>query len=175
MTWTNIENYELWQWFYLIGRIITTKTMLAISTLLFLSIIKYQTDKPPEEKNAFDNLFRDNVIVAFLVNIWFCMVYIIGIYTPIPLKEENCLWVGYISYGMFLLPLSSMLVTIYIKMVMVFQPEDMEGSNIQIMSIKAFVWKMVALAFATMLDWKFHFPQSVPILGVLTKKKNTQM
>ena len=100
------------------------KTMWVISSCLFLLIIKYQSKKPQEEKSDFDFLFRNFISVGFLSHSWFCMVYVIAIYTPIPLKEENCLWIGWISHCFFLLPLASGTVTIYYKMVMVFHPQD---------------------------------------------------
>ena len=150
------------------------KTIWVISSCLLLVIIKYQSEKPQEEKSNIDALFRDNVIVAFLVHFWFCMVYTIAIYIPIPLKEENCIWIGYLSHYLFLLPLASFLVTTYIEMVMVFQPKDMEGCNIKAMSIKAFLWKFVIATIAILLDWTISSPRQSPLLIILTKKTNVQ-
>ena len=54
-----------------------------------------------------------------------------------PLDESNCLWVGYISYFLVLLNFSTLAVSIYIKMVMVFQPEDIENIDTKKMYQKA--------------------------------------
>ena len=174
MTWTNIEAFDFWQWLYFIGRIATMKTMWVIASCLLLLIIKYQSEKPQEEKSEFDILFRDSVIVAFLVHFWFCMVYTIALYIPIPLKEENCLWIGYLSHFMFLLPIASWGVTMYIKMVMVFRPNYMEGYNMKSVSIKAFWWKFVISTIAILLDWTMSLPLQSPLMIILTKKTNVQ-
>ena len=60
MSWTNIETYGFWQWLYFIGRIITMKTIWAVSSCIFLLIIKYQSEKPKEEKSDFDYFFRNS-------------------------------------------------------------------------------------------------------------------
>ena len=54
-----------------------------------------------------------------------------------PLDESNCLWVGYVSYFLALLNFSTLAVSIYIKMVMVFQPEDIENIDTKKMYQKA--------------------------------------
>ena len=53
------------------------------------------------------------------------------------LDESNCLWVGYVSYFLVLLNFSTLAVSIYIKMVMVFQPEDIENIDTKKMYQKA--------------------------------------
>jgi hypothetical protein len=53
------------------------------------------------------------------------------------LDESNCLWVGYVSYFLVLLNFSTLAVSIYIKMVMVFQPEDLENIDTKKMYQKA--------------------------------------
>ena len=54
-----------------------------------------------------------------------------------PLDESKCLWVGYVSYFLALLNFSTLAVSIYIKMVMVFQPEDIENIDTKKMYQKA--------------------------------------
>ena len=170
MNWTNIDTYGFWQWLYFIVRIITMKTIWVVSSCLFLYIIKYQSEKPNEEKSNFDYFFRNFVIVSFLVNFWFCMLYVISIYIPISLDEDNCLWVGYICHCFFLLPMASSAVTVYFKIVMVFQPQDIEGCNMKILSNKALLWKFMILILAAALDWSFGITLSSPHLAILAKK-----
>ena len=150
------------------------KTIWAISSCLFLLIIKYQSEKPKEEKSDFDYWFRNFVQLAFFVHFWFCMVYMFAIYIPIPLKEEYCIWIVYVSHCIFLLNFTSATVTIYIKMVMIFQPQDLEGSSKMTLSNKVFLWKLVILILALILDWTYTISQTSPILGILTKKTNVQ-
>lgn len=150
------------------------KTIWVISSYIFLLIIKYQNEKPKEENSDFDHFLKNWSIVVFFANFWFCMVYVISIYIPIPLKEENCFWIEYISHCFFLLLLVSCAVTIYFKMVMVFQPKDIDGCNMKILSNKAFLWKLVVLTLAYSLDWSYGIPQSSPLLAILTKKTNVQ-
>ena len=174
MNWTNIETYGFWQWLYFIGRIITMKAIWIVSSCLLLFIIKYQSEKPKHEKSSFDYFFTNHVIVAFFVHFWFCMLYVISIYIPIPLKEENCLWIDYISHCFFLLPMASSAVTIYFKMVMVFQPQDIDGCNMKTLSNKAFLWKLVILSLAAALDWLYGITLSSPMLEIFMKKTYVQ-
>ena len=109
-----------------------------------------------------------------IVNFWFCMIYVSSIYIPIPLNENSCLWVGYVSYFLILLILSSLAITIYIKMVMVFQPEDVENINIKKLYQKALLWKAIIMALTGFADWLINFPQLSPIMAVLTKDYKTQ-
>ena len=174
MAWNDIESYGVWQWTYFITRIISAKTLWLFSTTLFKWIIEYQWEKPEEEQSDLDILMTDSAVVAMIVNFWFCMIYVSSIYIPIPLNENSCLWVGYVSYFLILLILSSLAITIYIKMVMVFQPEDVENVNIKKLYQKALLWKAIIMALTGFVDWLINFPQLSPIMAVLTKDYKTQ-
>ena len=130
----------------------------ATSLSLGAWLIKYQDDKPPEEKSDFDTLFSDTVKTAMLLNIHHCLVAMIAIFDP-SLNPLLSTYVAYIGYFIGIYYMSCMNVAIYVYYVFVFQPNQVENLNVVTFRRKSLVAKIVIFVLTVAVDTVFPTPK----------------
>ena len=119
--------------------------------VLFLTsaIFDFQDEKPKEEKNPFDVLIKDLMRTMFWVAYIIGIIQFISFFTP-PLNNDIVYWLSYFMIFSNHFTLASILVTVYIQNVFIFQPDDIEGIEVTTLQHKSVVSKLV-LTFVSMV------------------------
>ena len=133
----------------------------ATSLSLGAWLIKYQDDKPLEEKSDCDTLFSGSVKSAMLLNIHHCLVATISIFNPLSIHPLVSTTVSYIGYFLGIYYLSCMNVAIYVYYVFVFQPDFVENLNVSRFQQKSLMAKIIILILTVSIDTAFPTPKKL--------------
>ena len=133
----------------------------ATSLSLGAWLIKYQDDKPLEEKSDFDILFSDCVKSAMLLNLHHCLVATISLFDPLSLPPLVSTYVSYIGYFIGIYYMSSMNVTIYVYYVFVFQPHHVENLNVSRFKRNSLLAKIIIWLLTVSIDTAFPTPKKM--------------
>ena len=133
----------------------------ATSLSLGAWLIKYQDDKPLEEKSDFDILFSDCVKSAMLLNLHHCLVATISLFDPLSLPPLVSTYVSYIGYFIGIYYMSSMNVTIYVYYIFVFQPDHVENLNVSRFKRNSLLAKIIIFLLTVSIDTAFPTPKKM--------------
>ena len=119
--------------------------------VLFLTsaIFDFQDEKPKDQKSPFDVLIKDLIRTLFWVAYILGHIQFISFFTP-PLNNEIVYWLSYFMIFSNHFTLASILVTVYIQNVFIFQPDDIEGIEVTTLQHKSVVSKLL-LTFVSMV------------------------
>ena len=119
--------------------------------ILFLSsaIYDFQDEKPEEEKSHFDVLIKDLMRTVFWIVYMIGIIQFISLFTP-TMNDEIVYFLTYLRTIIFHFNVASILVTVYIHNVFIFQPDDVEGITVTTLRRKSMVSKFL-LTFVLVL------------------------
>ena len=111
---------------------------------LFLTsaIYDFQDEKPEEEKSHFDVLIKDLMRTVFWIVYMIGSIQFISIFTP-TMNNEIVYFLTYLRTVIFHFNVASILVTVYIHNVFIFQPDDVEGIMVTTLRRKSMVSKFL--------------------------------
>ena len=118
---------------------------------LFLTsaIYDFQDEKPEEEKSHFDVLIKDLMRTVFWIVYMIGSIQFISLFTP-TMNNEIVYFLTYLRTVAFHFNVASILVTVYIHNVFIFQPDDIEGVTVTTLRRKSMVSKFL-LTFVLVL------------------------
>ena len=118
---------------------------------LFLTsaIFDFQDEKPNEEKSPFDVLIKDLMRTVFWIVYMIGSIQFISLFTP-TMNNEIVYFLTYLRTVAFHFNVASILVTVYIHNVFIFQPDDIEGVMVTTLRRKSMVSKFL-LTFVLVL------------------------
>ena len=118
---------------------------------LFLTsaIFDFQDEKPKDQKTPFDVLIKDLIRTLFWLAYTLGLIQFISFFTP-PLNNDIVYWFSYFMIFINHFTLASILVTVYIRNVFTFQPDDIEGIKVTTLRHKCMVSKLL-LTFVSMV------------------------
>jgi hypothetical protein len=121
--------------------------------ILFLSsaIYDFQDEKPEEEKCHFDVLIKDLMSNIFWAAYTFGHIQFISLFTP-SLNNDLVYCFSYLGVLICHFMVASILVTVYIHNVFVFQPDDIEGIMITTFRSKTRVSKFIVTLYLMFLS-----------------------
>ena len=119
--------------------------------VLFLTsaIFDFQDEKPKDQKTPFDVLIKDLIRTLFWLAYTLGLIQFISFFTP-PLNNDIVYWFSYFMVFINHFTLASILVTVYIRNVFTFQPDDIEGIKVTTLRHKCMVSKLI-LTFVSMV------------------------
>ena len=142
-----------------------------ISLSLGAWLIRYQDEKPRDEKSDFDILFCDAVKVGMLINIHHCVVVVIYVFCP-PFDPSMSVYFAYSGYFIGVYFMSCVNVAAYIKYVFVFQPDDVENLNVLRFRRKTFASESIVFFLTVMLDTLIPTPKILSVFETLSPNHN---
>ena len=139
--------------------------------VLCLAIFDYQDEKPKEEKNLFDVLIKDQMSIAIFIAYAIGITQIISLFTP-PLTCNIIYWVSYCGIFLGHFYCASMLVTVYIKHVFIFQPDDIIDIKESDLKWKSRVSKLILTLICMLISYALPNGElQPPVFQWLTKDK----
>ena len=107
---------------------------------LFLTsaIYDFQDEKPEEEKSHFDVLIKDLMRTVFWTVYMIGITQFISLFMP-PMNNDIVYSLTYLRIVVFHFNVASILVTVYIHNVFIFQPDDIEGIMVTSLRRKSMV------------------------------------
>ena len=121
---------------------------------LCCAIIDYQDEKPQNEKSSFDVLTKDFLRSKLCLLYFWTYVQLISLFTPPHITGLQNFFYLLTYLGVFLGNFDNCvtLVTLYVKYVFTFQPDDVENLQIKKLRTKTFIWKILLSIIAILLN-----------------------
>ena len=112
--------------------------ILLYALFLTSAIYDFQDEKPEEEKSHFDVLIKDLMRTVFWIVYMIGSIQFISLFTP-PMIDDIVYFLTYLRIVVFHFNAASILVTVYIHNVFIFQPYDIEGIMVTSLRCKS-IW-----------------------------------
>ena len=153
-------------------------SMILHSYAIFLcsAIIDYQDEKPQIEKSSFDVLTKDFLRSKLCLLYFWTLVQLISLFTPPHITGLQNFFYLLTYLGVFLGNFDNCvtLVTLYVKYVFTFQPDDVENLQIKRLRTKTMVWKILLGIMTILLNGlgQSDNNQGPLVFKLLTKGQN---
>ena len=153
-------------------------SMILHSYAIFLcsAIIDYQDEKPKNEKSSFDVLTKDFLRSKLCLLYFWTLIQLISLFTPPHITGLQNFFYLLTYLGVFLGNFDNCvtLVTLYVKYVFTFQPDDVENLQIKRLRTKTLVWKILLGIMTILLNGlgQSDNNQGPLVFKLLTKGQN---
>ena len=116
--------------------------------------VDYQDEKPQNEKSSFDVLTKDFLRSKLCLLYFWTLVQLISLFTPPHITGLQNYFYLLTYLGVFLGNFDNCvtLVTLYVKYVFTFQPDDVENLQIKKLRTKTMVWKILLTIITILLN-----------------------
>ena len=116
--------------------------------------VGYQDEKPQNEKSSFDVLTKDFLRSKLILLYFWTLVQFLSLFTPSYITGLQNFFYLLTYFGVFFGNFDNCvtLVTLYVKYVFTFQPDDVENLQIKKLRTKTFVWKSLLTIITILLN-----------------------
>ena len=142
----------------------------AYALILCSAIFDYQNEKPIEEKSSFDVLIKDLMSTAIFVSYFMGLTQHISLFTP-PLTSMMIYWVSYFGVFLFHFIASSILVTVYLQHIFIFQPDDIIEVQESNLKWKSRGWKLFLTMVCLLISYVLPIEPQPMLFQLLNKDK----